>query len=95
MQQYVVDAYVKTEATRLEFIRLHQSQLRVERYQGLMDHLQNEAEHRGAAVGRLVILLPTFQGSPRAMQQNYQDAMCIVSRFDSPDLFVTMTASPK
>ena len=29
LQQYIVDAYVKTEAERLKFIQLHQSQLRV------------------------------------------------------------------
>jgi len=29
------------------------------------------------------------------MLQNYQDAMAIVSKFDKPDLFITMTCNPK
>ena len=29
------------------------------------------------------------------MQQNYQDAMCIVAKFGKPDLFVTFTCNPK
>jgi len=29
------------------------------------------------------------------MLQNYQDAMAIVSKFDKPDLFITMTRNPK
>ena len=29
------------------------------------------------------------------MQQNYQDAMAIVSKFGKPDLFLTFTCNPK
>lgn len=29
------------------------------------------------------------------MQQHYQDAMAIVSKFGKPDLFVTFTCNPK
>ncbi|CAF1168023.1 unnamed protein product [Rotaria sordida] len=77
-QQYIVDAYVKTEQNRLEFHRQNQKALRVELYQGLMDHLANEAETEGLRPGRVIILPSSFQGSPRAMQQNYQDATAIV-----------------
>ena len=42
-QQYIVDAYVKTESNRLNFVRQNQTQLRVEKYQGLMDQLQSQA----------------------------------------------------
>ena len=41
-QQYAVHAYVKTESCRLYFIKNNQSQLRVELYSGLMDHLHNK-----------------------------------------------------
>ena len=41
-QQYIVDAYAKTEQNRLAFHRNNQKALRVELYQGLMDHLTNE-----------------------------------------------------
>ena len=36
-QQYIVDAYVRTEAARLFYIRQSQASLRVELYQGLQD----------------------------------------------------------
>ncbi|CAF0907424.1 unnamed protein product [Rotaria sordida] len=46
-QQYIVDAYIKTEQNRLAFQRQNQKALRVELCQGLMDHLANEAEIEG------------------------------------------------
>ena len=95
LQQYIVDAYVKTEAERLKFVQLHQSQLRVERYQGLMDHIHNEAAANNMEVGKVVILPSSFAGSPRNMQQEYQDAMAIVAKKGRPDLFLTYTCNPK
>uniref|UniRef100_UPI00358EF83A uncharacterized protein n=1 Tax=Myxine glutinosa TaxID=7769 RepID=UPI00358EF83A len=44
---------------------------------------------------RIVILPSSFAWSPRAMQQNYQDAMAIVRKFGKPDLFITFTCNPK
>uniref|UniRef100_A0A8C5PIX9 ATP-dependent DNA helicase n=1 Tax=Leptobrachium leishanense TaxID=445787 RepID=A0A8C5PIX9_9ANUR len=94
-QQYFVDAYVKTEGNRLNYVRQHQSKLRVEKYTGLMDHLQNAAKEQGLIPGKAVILPSTFQGSPRNMLQNYQDAMAIVRKYGKPDFFITMTCNPK
>ncbi|CAF5162094.1 unnamed protein product, partial [Rotaria sp. Silwood1] len=93
-QQYIVDAHVKTEQNRLALHRQNQKALRVELYQGLMDHLTNEAEIEGLRPGRIIILPSRFQGSPRAMQQNYQDAMAIVRKYGKPDLFITFTCNP-
>jgi hypothetical protein len=94
-QQYFVDAYVKTEANRLNYYRHNQSKLRVEKYTGLMDHLQSEAFDQGLAPGKAVILPSSFLGSPRNMAQNYQDAMAIVRKYGKPDFFITMTCNPK
>jgi hypothetical protein len=94
-QQFIVDSYVKTEANRLNYIRTNQSKLRVELYSGLVDHINSEAEREGLIPGKPVVLPSSFQGSPRNMQQNYQDAMAIVRKFGKPDLFVTMTCNPK
>ena len=94
-QQYIVDAYVRTEASRLDFIRRNQSNLRVDLYQGLMDHIQSQAEDRQLQPGKVVILPSSFQGSPRAMQQNFQDAMSVVAKYGKPDLFLTFTCNPK
>ncbi|UYV70293.1 hypothetical protein LAZ67_7002421 [Cordylochernes scorpioides] len=94
-QQYVVDAYVKTEGNRLNYIHQNQSLLRVELYQGLMDYIHEQEHSRGVRIGRISILPSSFPGSSRAMQQNYQDAMAIVRKFGRPDLFVTFTCDPR
>lgn len=38
-QQFAVDAYTKIEGDRLQFLRNNQNKLRVDSYQGLVDHL--------------------------------------------------------
>ena len=91
-QQYAVNAYVKTEGCRLCFIKSNQSQLRVELYSGLMDHLHNTAIERNLEIGTPVILPSSFAESPTAMQQNYQ---AIVAKYSKPDLFLTYTCNPK
>ncbi|UYV61908.1 K02A2.6-like [Cordylochernes scorpioides] len=85
-QQYVVDAYVKTEGNRLNYIRQNQSLLRVELYQGLMDYIQGQEHSRGVRLGRIFILLSSFPGSSRAMHQNYQDAMAIADKCKFTDI---------
>ena len=92
-QQYLVDAFTKIEGNELKFIRRNQAQLRVESYQGLMDHIHARADQLHANVGRIVILPSTFHGSDRNMYQNCQDAMSIVVKYGKPDIFLTMTAN--
>ncbi|XP_057310488.1 uncharacterized protein LOC130648452 [Hydractinia symbiolongicarpus] len=94
LQQYIVDAYTKVEGQRLDFIRRNQAQLRAESYQGLVDHLSIRADERQLNPGRIIILPSSFQGSPRAMRQNYMDAMAIVAKYGKPDLFLTFTCNP-
>ena len=95
LQQYLVDAFTKIEGNELAYIRTHQQQLRVESYQGLMDHIQQRAQAEDVNVGRIVILPSSFEGSQRNMYQKYQDAMTIVTKHGKPDIFLTMTANPK
>ncbi|XP_030058284.1 uncharacterized protein LOC115469629 [Microcaecilia unicolor] len=94
-QQYFVDAYIKTEANRLNYIRQNQKILQVEKYKGLMDHLATEITDPQFTPGQPFILPSTFSGSPRNMHQTYQDAMAIVRKYGKPDLFITMTCNPK
>ena len=94
-QQYLVDAFTKIEGNELSYIRTHQSQLRVESYQGLMDHIERRAQAEDANVGRIVILPSSFEGSERSMYQKFQDAMTIVTKYGKPDIFLTVTANPK
>ncbi|XP_044141869.1 uncharacterized protein LOC122931877 [Bufo gargarizans] len=90
-QQYIVDAYVKTEDKRLNYIRQNQPK----KYTGLMDNLLNEANEACLSPRKMYILSALFARSPRNMQQNYQDAMAIVRKYGKPDLFITMTCNPK
>ena len=83
LQQYVVDAYVKAEGQRLKWIRENQPNLRSEQLQGLIDHVGSDAgaaSGNASGVGRQVLLPSSFPGGPRAMIQNYYDAMAIVRR---------------
>lgn len=93
-QQYLVLSYVRYESNNLFYIRQNQSKLRIEKYQGLMDALAQDAADHQRPIGRVCILPSTFHGGPRYMQQNYQDAMAIVNRYGKPDLFITFTCNP-
>ena len=94
-QQYLVDAFTKIEGNELTYIRTHQSELRVESYQGLMDHIGRRAQAEDVNIGHVVILPSSFEGSERNMYQHYQDAMTIVTKYGKPDIFLTFTANPK
>jgi hypothetical protein len=93
-QQYIVDQYAKVENQRLKYIRNNQNQLRVESYRGLMD-MFNAGDTDLATIGKRTILPSTFIGSPRHMQQLYQDSMAIVRTQGKPDFLVTFTCNPK
>ena len=93
-QQYCVDAYTKTEAMRLNWVRHNQANLRTEEYGVLRDWVSSDTRNYAAGVGaatattpkvgRPVILPSSFGGSPRAMQMNFQDAMALVRRYGRP-----------
>ncbi|GBO11597.1 hypothetical protein AVEN_7090-1 [Araneus ventricosus] len=93
-QQYIVDVYVKAEGSRLHFLRQNQKDLRIELYRGLLDALECRAHNENIRTGKRIILSSSFQGSPRHMQQNYQDVMAMVRKFGKPDLFLTFTCNP-
>ena len=92
-QQYLVDAYVKLESQRLDWVKANQSKLRLDTLHGLLDFLES-ASDGSELTGKPVILPASFGGSPRSLHQAYLDSMAIVSRFGKPDFFITMTANP-
>ncbi len=94
-QQYLVDAFVKVEESRIDWQRYHQDELRADSYKGLEDFLAKEAEKAHLPPGKIVVLASSFPGSPRNMNQNYQDAMAICRKFGKPDIFLTFTCNPK
>jgi hypothetical protein len=73
--------YIKIESSRLDYIRNHQTKIRADLYQGLVDSL-HAGEGRSEAVGK-------------DMRRRYLDAMALVRRFGKPDIFLTMTCNPK
>ena len=93
-QQWLVDSYIKVERDRIGFIINKQKELRADTYKGFNDYMRNAANDINGHVGKKIILPSSFIGSPRYMQQNYQDAMTIVSKSGKPDLFLTMTCNP-
>jgi hypothetical protein len=60
-----------------------------------MDFLNNRAERENITVGMTYILPSSFIGSPRFIQQAYQDSMAICAKFGKPTFFVTFTCNPK
>ncbi|EPB69310.1 hypothetical protein ANCCEY_11605 [Ancylostoma ceylanicum] len=92
-QQFAVDAYVKIEQNRLNYHRTHQRELRSDSYRGLRDYLAGE--DNSGPPGNRIILASSHIGSPRAMQQSYQDAMGIVARYGKPTYFLTITCNPQ
>ena len=102
-QQYCVDAYCKTEAMRLRWVRNNQAMLRVEEFATLRDWVSGgpaaDVSDSGPGshaprVGKPVALSSSFQGGARAMQQNYHDAMAIVRAKGRSHYLITFTANP-
>lgn len=91
--QYVVDAYTCVEHGRLLWVQLHQEILRVELYNNIVDCV-NRGDVDARTVGKRIVLPASFTGSPRYMQQNYQDCMAVCRKLGSPNLFITFTYNP-
>jgi hypothetical protein len=82
---------------RLYYIKNNQKQMRAELYNNLCDMIHahdNAGEHGNPAIGKRVILPPSFAGGPRDMHRRFQDAMAVVRKYHKPDLFVTFTCNP-
>lgn len=94
-QQYIVDQYAKVEAERLRWYRNNQEDFLSAHYQGLADAYAADDGTTPEDISRPTILPSSFAGGPRHMQQQFQDAMTIVSRLGKPDLFITFTCNPK
>ncbi|XP_076032940.1 uncharacterized protein LOC143020408 [Oratosquilla oratoria] len=86
-QRFVIDCYVKAESNRLDYIRFNQHEIRKER----SDILKSDSAHKG----QRVLLPKCFVGGARYMKERQQDALSFVSRYGSPDFFITFTMNPK
>jgi hypothetical protein len=93
-QEYAVDTWATTEQSRLNWVKLNQSTIRAETYQGLTDAVAADPTTDGRDLGQRLILPSSFSGSSRNMIQHCQDALAINRHFHGADLFLTMTANP-
>ncbi|QQP57640.1 ATP-dependent DNA helicase, partial [Caligus rogercresseyi] len=86
LHQYIVDMHAK----RLNFIRHHQRELRVEQYVHLKDAVDRQTagndQTRASDIGQSVIL--------PYMHERTQDALTYVRKHGRPDLFITFTCNP-
>jgi hypothetical protein len=58
--QIIVDYYLRVEANRLNYYIMHQKELRVDNYSGLIDYVENTHDNDSLGIGKLVILPSTF-----------------------------------
>jgi hypothetical protein len=93
-QQYVVDVWAAVEQNRVNYLRFNQDQIRASLYSGLQDHVHLQDEVDLNNLGQRIVLPSSFTGSPRYMQQKFQDAMAIARFFKKIGIFATMTANP-
>ena len=85
-QQYAVDSWAKIEGGRLTWAKQHQSTIRAEKYQGLLDAIEAGDENNAC---RNFILPPSIYGSPR-----FYNSMCIVRHYGKPEYSITFTTNP-
>ena len=60
-QQYVVDAFIKYENSKLLWCKRNQIKFRVESYNGLTDWVNRTAEKKNMQPGKMYILPSTFK----------------------------------
>ncbi|KAL3038294.1 hypothetical protein AAZX31_01G123700 [Glycine max] len=92
-QQWIVDEYCMIESQKLNYVRQHQQQLRVDKYINLTGS-NDHPETLGRDRGKRIILPSSFVGGQRYMEQLYFDGMAICGHLGFPDLFLTMTCNP-
>ena len=80
------------KASQLRWVRNNQNTIRAEKYQGLMDAIDNQEEMQAATK---IIPPPSIYGSPRWYAEAFQDAIAIVRSLGEPDIFVTFTCNPQ
>jgi hypothetical protein len=89
--QYICDQFSKIELGRLNFFRHNQDKIRADVYQNIKN---SNSDSLGQTIGKRIVLPSTYKGSPRNLQQSYQDAMAVIRSKGKPDLFVTVTCNP-
>ncbi|GJZ10463.1 DNA helicase [Tanacetum coccineum] len=93
-QQYVVTIFCAIKQNRLDYIRKHENELRLDYLSGLYDAVSRE-DREGIAVGSKIMLPNTFTRGPRYMYNHYLDALAICRSLGNPQFFITFTCNVK
>ncbi|KAF7839564.1 uncharacterized protein G2W53_008046 [Senna tora] len=92
LQQFIVDGFTMVESQRLNFVQMHQKQLRMDLYNGLINAILR-GDHDATSIGKRIILPSSFTGGPRYMAQSFHDGIQICKWAGYPDLFLTFTCN--
>ncbi|XP_065673938.1 uncharacterized protein LOC136073125 isoform X2 [Hydra vulgaris] len=76
-------------------VRNHVTLSQNKQYDALHEHVIYRANDLKVRPGRVVILPSSYVGSPRALKENFEDAMAVLKKYCKPDLFITFTCNPK
>jgi hypothetical protein len=83
----------QSRGKKKDFLAREQPKLRAKKYYNFQNQLLRD-DVEAAAIGKTLILLSSFTGGDRFMQQLFQDSMYLITHFGKPDLFITFTANP-
>ncbi|XP_077217971.1 uncharacterized protein LOC143852471 [Tasmannia lanceolata] len=86
--------YVKVETGRLNYFYEHQSTIRADLFQGIVDSVVAGETH-GYKIGKRTVLPTSFIGGPRDMRRRHLDSMALVQHYGELDLFLTMMCNPE
>ena len=89
--QYLVDAWVSTESSRLKWVADNQTTLKFDAYKDIRKTIMDGGNTCRIGISR--VLPASFKGSKRHFINLYQDAMATVRKFGKPDLFITVTCN--
>ena len=86
--------WVSTDQNHLRWVESHQPQLHAALYSGLEDVVGHEEPDVNLQdISHHVILPSLYVGSPRYMNQRFQDAIALARHYHGFDLFITFTCN--
>ena len=93
-QEFTVIGFSTLEHQRLRWMRQEQKTIRADLYQNVRDHVRNGDGGGANALGRRVILAPSFCGGGRWQQERYLNSLAVSRVVGRADLFITFTCNP-
>ncbi|XP_071057338.1 uncharacterized protein [Onthophagus taurus] len=94
-QQYIVDAWVRAEASELWYLKQNQERFRLVSADVVRRRLEDQCRGTDTRIGKIWVLPTSHTGSIRYKNRKYLEALAMVARHGKPDLFITMTCNPK